>query len=259
DGAETARSQISKAKITDAPANRDVTPLANVLHNLRSAERDAVRTAEHFAPPPKAIRATALPRVEQESVIQSPGDSGASAEADLSAQFMSPEEIGAKASAKDIVETSVFAPPRVMPGVAFVVQAYMHVPAEMFKVLGMANRFDKKANRVATRSLNKRIARGARIEIFLDCPSLLIDEPVRTIVWNGATECVHFHVKTKHGTASIIEANFYINIGGITVGDIAFELQVSTEVGNMSTQAAANTRATRYEHAFISYSRRDFD
>jgi hypothetical protein len=179
---------------------------------------------------------------------------------------MAPEDFEPDSAAptgltKDDVEASIFAPPRVAPGTRFTVQAYVHVLADRPKVFRTAHAFDKRANRVSARSLTKRIARGATIELFLDCPSLLIDEPFRTIIWKGVPERTLFQVKeASHGIASTIEATLYISVNGITVGDIAFAIQASADGDqNELDDTPTNSQATRYEQAFISYSRRDFD
>jgi uncharacterized protein YndB with AHSA1/START domain len=167
---------------------------------------------------------------------------------------MEPE--GSDSPATDDVETSVFAPPRVAPRAAFLVQAHLHVRSDTSRVFRKAHELDKSANRLAFRSLTKRIARGATVELCLDCPSLLIDEPYRTVTWNGAAEQVSFQVE-EAGKSSTIEAVLYVSVGGIPVGDIAFTLQVSDTARPAADRAPA--QATRYEQAFISYSRRDFD
>lgn len=163
----------------------------------------------------------------------------------------------AGSAAGENVDTSVFAPPRVAPGARFAVQVHLHARSDTAAVFRKAHERDKAANRLAFRSLTKRIARGATVELCLDCPSLLIDEPYRTITWSGTPEHVSFQVEEAGKGASTVEAMLYVSIGGIPVGDIAFTLQVS----GVEQQAAdrAPAQATRYEQAFISYSRRDFD
>ena len=157
----------------------------------------------------------------------------------------------------DDVETSVFAPPRVAPRTAFAVQAHLHLRSDTSRVFRRAQELDKTANRLAFRSLTKRIARGATVELCLDCPSLAIDEPYKTVTWNGVPERVAFQVEEVGNGSSRIEAMLYVSVDGIPVGDIAFTLQVAGT--GQEAAARASAQATRYEQAFISYSRRDFD
>jgi hypothetical protein len=109
-----------------------------------------------------------------------------------------------------------------------------------------ANEIDDKANRLSFRSLTKPIARGAT------------EEPFKTIVWKGAPEHVVFQVEVPAQDApSSAEAVLYVSVGGVPVGDIEFVVRVAAIEQQAADEAVG--RATRYERAFISYSRRDRD
>jgi TIR domain len=167
-------------------------------------------------------------------------------------------EAGPTGQTEDDVEASVFAPARVAPGTQFTVQAYLHVLTDAAKVFGEASKFDKGANLLAAQTLTKRIMRSASVELFLASTLLLINAPFRTITWNGAPRRVAFDVEgLGQRTGDTIEAALYISVGGIPVGDIEFKVRVGHPRDR--TEGAAEPQAIRYEKAFISYARPDFD
>lgn len=178
----------------------------------------------------------------------------------------------------DKVDCSIFAPPRIAPGRTFLIQALLHRKEDLVAAARKAAQIDRGANKLGAETLEAEIVRGASIDLFLDCPRLVIEQPTATLTWNGGPERAVFIVQLGDDTAAgAIEATAFLSIDGMAIGEIRFRLQaVSAELtvpggasGFMGQGAApgglADTPqltghiARRYRTAFISYARSDFE
>ena len=159
----------------------------------------------------------------------------------------------------DVVNCSVFAPPRVARGAKFMVQAHLHVSKDFVKVAREADRIDATANRLGYKQLPLPVPRGANVELFLEFDEdLIIGQPFRQLKWQGAPAKEVFEVEVPANLVSeSIKGHLTVAVDTVPVGDIEFKLHVTTSA-NVNTDEAAETRALRYENAFISYSRKDF-
>ena len=159
----------------------------------------------------------------------------------------------------DIVNCSVFAPPRVARGAKFTVQAHLHVSKDFVKVAREADRIDATANRLGYKQLPLPVPQGAHVELFLEFDKdLIIGQPFRQLKWQGAPAKEVFEVEVPANLVSeSIKGLLTLAVDNVPVGDIEFKLHVTTSA-NVSTEEAAETHALKYENAFISYSRKDF-
>jgi TIR domain len=175
-------------------------------------------------------------------------------------------------SAHDVVDCSVFAPPRVAAGERIKVQAHLHLAEQFAKVRRAAAEIDRRANLQGAKSLLQPLARGVEVELYLACPGLIIDAPLQQVKWEGAPTHVLFNVEAPAGLApDPINAAVYLSIDGIPIGDVAFRVYVASTQpadsedaavpvpADLATATAARTRGTSYGCAFVSYARKDFD
>jgi hypothetical protein len=159
----------------------------------------------------------------------------------------------------DIVNCSVFAPPRVARGAKFTVQAHLHVPRDIMKVVREAIRIDATANRLGDKQLPLPVPRGANVELFLEFDKdLIIRQALHELTWQGAPAKVEFEVEVPANlVAESFKGRLTLEVDRIPVGDIEFKLHVTT-AENVSTGEAAETYVLKYNNAFVSYSRKDF-
>ena len=175
-------------------------------------------------------------------------------------------------SALDVVDCSVFAPPRIAAGERFKVQAHLHLAEQVAKVRRAAAEIDRRANLQGAKSLLKALARGVEVELYLACPGLIVEAPLQKVKWEGEPAHVLFNVEAPAGLApDPINAAVYLSIDGIPVGDVAFRIYVASVQpadsedaavpvpADLATATAARTRGTSYGCAFVSYARKDFD
>lgn len=166
---------------------------------------------------------------------------------------------------RDNVECSVFAKPNFYKGRQLAIRAYLHVADDAARVARLAVDEDKSANRLARQSLFCEIARGALVDIFLDCPGLAITQPLQTIHWEGMPERVVFLAAVPAQIQEqTLNCRLFISVNDIPVGDITFKLYAATEKPEPTTfmpMGGSNvpTVAHAYSSAFISYSRKDFE
>jgi hypothetical protein len=175
-------------------------------------------------------------------------------------------------AAHDVVDCSVFAPPRIAAGERFKVQAHLHLAEQVAKVRRAAAEIDRRANLQGSKSLLRALARGVKVELYLACPGLIVDEPLQTVKWEGEPTHVLFNVEAPAGLApDPINAAVYLSLDGIPIGDVAFRIYVAGAEAadsedaavpvpaDLATATAARTRGTSYGCAFVSYARKDFD
>jgi hypothetical protein len=159
----------------------------------------------------------------------------------------------------DIVNCSLFAPPRVAPGAKFTVQAYLHVCKDFVKVTRAAAQIDARANRLGYKQLPLPVPRGADVQLFLEFDQdLIIGQPFRQLQWQGAPAKEVFEVEVPANLASEpVKGILTFGVNNVPVGDIEFKLHVST-TADVSTEEPVETHVLKYANVFISYSRKDF-
>lgn len=158
----------------------------------------------------------------------------------------------------DVVDCSVFAAPKVVPGSTTLVQVFVHLPDQASQAAAEAAEFDEDAVRRGVRTLEAPIARGEKLVFDLTMPGLEVVEPVRSLVWTGRPAAVQFAVdvpgdlrppRTSVGTVGVSR-------DGVTLGTLLFKMQV-VEQADESGWRMAGDDATRFTRAFVSYSSAD--
>lgn len=156
--------------------------------------------------------------------------------------------------------STVFAPPAVEPGDNFFVQVFAHLPDEETAVQALAREFDDAAQRRGFTALDSRIVEGERLMFDLAMPGLVIDNPVRYLVWMSRPQSVQFGVtvpaeappRTVIGTVTISRDH-------TPIGMIKFKLAV-LQPGDTRpnvTSEPVGGAIHRFRKAFISYASHD--
>ncbi|MFZ2079488.1 MAG: toll/interleukin-1 receptor domain-containing protein [Xanthobacteraceae bacterium] len=174
----------------------------------------------------------------------------------------------------DTVNCSVFAPRHVAARCKFTVQAYLHLLEDYDTVEREAEAIDATATPRAFKTLSRPIARGALVDLLLFSDDLTITAPKRRqIRWEGRPAQELFEAEAPADlTSDTAEAVLHVHVDGIPVGHIEFKVYIEPDVpisdrpsGRMSAASSpaeqhAETRATSYRKAFVSYARRaDFE
>jgi uncharacterized membrane protein len=162
--------------------------------------------------------------------------------------------------AGDRLAATVFAPADVERGEQFIVQVFAHLPEHHGQVAAMARRFDPGAEWRTTGGLYETVVEGDRLAFELLLPGMLVDNPVRWLVWSGRPEAVQF--------GAMIPANFphravlgtvIVSRNWVPIGHLNFKVDVC-EPGSLPDPASRRwprRGMQRYSRAFISYASRD--
>ncbi len=173
-----------------------------------------------------------------------------------------PEGIPAPAVPEEIldeVNTSVYAPRQAVPGDAFLVQVFAHVPNEDPNVLKTAAiAADPSAHALGAQSLEQEITRGSTLSFTLIMDGLTIDKSTQTRLWKGRTLRVQFGVtvppdaqpRSMFGTVVICE-------NGEPVGDFRFAFKILASAAPAPEAPVVLEPVTRYQNSFISYAHKD--
>ena len=159
----------------------------------------------------------------------------------------------------DRVECSVFAPPVVLLGSPFLVQAFAHISIRTREAVQRAKEFDATATRRAIKTLESSVPRGTKLHFRLTMPGLRVDDPVQSMVWTGATESVQFGVSVpqQYRPGNVV-GTLTVSQDWIPIGHIKFTLTVTAGPKHpLQSASAVGNAARRYEMAFISYASED--
>jgi hypothetical protein len=94
--------------------------------------------------------------------------------------------------ARDAVNCTIFGPPEACVGDSILVQVYAHIPDRAQEARSLAHEFDTDARRRGFTSLGTEIRRGTELTFEMTMNSVVIDEPVQQLVWQGYTQGVSF-------------------------------------------------------------------
>ncbi|MCU0275397.1 MAG: pilus assembly protein PilM [Acidobacteria bacterium] len=176
-----------------------------------------------------------------------------------------PEQDNAPKAAKlrpgrqDTVNCSVFAPTGLNAGSVMMVQVFAHLVEQADLVERLALDFDDEARRRGAKTLEGKVAPGARLGFQLFAPGLLVDPPWQTLVWQGKPEAVQFGVQApadiQPGT---VLASLLVSVDSVPVGHIKFKVDV-LRPGAAAAARKQLGRARHYTMAFTSYASRDRD
>ena len=163
-------------------------------------------------------------------------------------------------AAGDRLSTSVFAPPAVEPGAIFLVQVFAHLPDQEAWVATLAGEFDETAQRRATVGLEPGVIESERLSFELLLPGLHVDDPVRSMVWNGRPQAVQFGVSvpTSFGPQAVI-GTVTISRDLVPIGHLKFKVTVRDPGDTPSpvAKSAPTHGMHHYRKAFISYAAAD--
>jgi hypothetical protein len=125
----------------------------------------------------------------------------------------------------------------------------------------IAKEADPETARRAATTLSTEIARNSRLTFTLKIPRLVIDEPVKEIIWRGRMASVQFSVTAPKKLAVNLAkaqrplpvvATISVSQDDIMIGQTMFILQIERTVSKPNYPQVTG-EATRYQTAFISY------
>lgn len=157
----------------------------------------------------------------------------------------------------DCVNCSVFAPPFVSPGGSIMIQVFAHFHELYEEVYLQAREYDEEAKKRGSKSLASKIIRGSELMFDLVIPTLQINNPVESLIWNGHSESVQFvvQVPVNHLEQNII-GTLTVSQNSIPIGHIHFKLSITKDKKTFE-QENIGEEAKRYNRAFISYASED--
>jgi hypothetical protein len=168
--------------------------------------------------------------------------------------------------ASDDVACTVFAPSTVAPRETFLVQAFIHFPDRTDDARAVATEMDEAAERRVYHSLEAPVAWGQRLHFELHAPSLIIDDPVATLVWRERTEAVQFGVHVPLEASGTVILTLIVSLDAAPLGHVKFKVAVvGVPTARLLAEPAASVPepqgqvARRYHAAFISYASKDRD
>ena len=159
--------------------------------------------------------------------------------------------------ANELVEASAFAPLAARSGGQLLVQVFLHTLAEFAAAAALARKADPNARRRGIMTLATEIARGQRVDIFIEAPGLAVDTPAQNLIWQGQPRACQFLLRLSRKIAAgprVVTARLAVD--GVPLGTLRFTLEISrTEVSTAMTMRGDGAR--RYRYAFLSYAAAD--
>jgi uncharacterized protein YjbI with pentapeptide repeats len=173
---------------------------------------------------------------------------------------------------------SVFAPACVELGAAIEIQVVLHWHKEILHVVRAAMKANPSARRRGYQALGARLEHGQTVTVYLECPDLLVAEPIRSTRWEGRVRAIAFPAEVISGTKkAALQGVAHVCVDEIPIGEVPFDLTViapaALAAGNVDHCAMAfanvagirdpqpvvpvSKEARRYRKAFLSYSRKD--
>jgi hypothetical protein len=156
----------------------------------------------------------------------------------------------------DLVDVSVFAPPRAKPASSIMVQVMLHMAGDLQDAQERAKLIDDAAVLRGNTTLEVLLPRGAKAIVMLSDPALEIVQPVQTITWRGRLGVANFVVKLPPSGDIDLFPTVHVSVDGAVVGEVTFKLSLSAA----ATPAAYSRRETtprKYRRVFFSYSSLD--
>ncbi|GBF26035.1 hypothetical protein MnTg02_01071 [bacterium MnTg02] len=159
----------------------------------------------------------------------------------------------------DDVDCTVFAPPAAPPGATVLVQVFLHIPEQSQRAQQLATTFDDTAKPRMFQSLDLKIKRGAKVDVFLDCQDLHVEMRSQQLTWRGRPEACNFlvtfpDVQSARDFFPVIQ----LSLDGTPIGRIQFKLSAVPQLAtNTINVAPCGEKAGRYRYAFLSYASKD--
>jgi hypothetical protein len=158
--------------------------------------------------------------------------------------------------AADLVDCTVFAPPRATPKETVFVQVFVHAIEQAAQAARTALRFDAATRRRAVRSLASPIPTDCRLTFELLMPTARVDDPVQSLVWRGRPESVQF-AATLPGWAGAHVGTVVVRRDMNPLGHVKFKLDADASSRAGSRPVPVGDLAHRYRRAFLSYASED--
>lgn len=159
----------------------------------------------------------------------------------------------------DVVSCTVFSPPSVTPGAAFLVQVFAHLPDDVGEAAQLAKEAVREAEKLGSKTLDSEVERESKLRFDLSLPSLAVDEPSQDLIWRGRPEAVQFGVAVAptHTPGNVI-GTVRVSQDGVPFGHVKFQLTVAArEAAAPAPQPQPTRDWVRYQKAFISYASKD--
>lgn len=162
------------------------------------------------------------------------------------------------AASIDPVDCTVFSPPTVCLGDAFLVQVVVHTPSQSSEASALASEFDEDSRRRGYTSLRTHMERGSRLRFHLMMSGLQVEEPLRVLIWQGRPASVQFHVAvpSSHSEQAVI-GTVIVTEEGVPQGRITFKVKVTSKSTSSLPLPSPTGRAKVFEVFFISYASED--
>jgi hypothetical protein len=156
------------------------------------------------------------------------------------------------------VDAAVFCPPSVARKSVFMVQAFLYPPGTEAAVERQAVRADPAAGRRGVYSFPLNLARGTRVDMHLEVPTLTVAEPDAVIVWRGRPTPAQFEVGVPGGVKGLNAiARVRFAIDGVPAGTLRFQVALAAAGFSAERAVRHELQAVRYRRAFVSYASPD--
>jgi hypothetical protein len=156
----------------------------------------------------------------------------------------------------DLVDCTVFAPPRAVRGTTFSVQVYVHLLDH-----ALAGGPPGGGGGPAVKSLATPVPRGSILHFDLSIAPLAVEDGVEWRVWRSRPEVVQFSVRVPSGVPlGPVEGTLAVSQSSVPIGHVRFQVSVSAEgqgVDDAPDPEPTGSDARRYRTAFVSYARVD--
>ncbi len=163
----------------------------------------------------------------------------------------------ATAAEADIVDVSVFAPPKAQPDTTIMIQVMLHLLGDLDAATDRATLADDAAALRVSTTLDVLVPRGAKATVMLIEPRLEITQPVQSIVWRGRLGVANFIVKVPRTAYGDLFPTVHVAIDAAMVGQLRFKLGIAGSVSAPGPNALQPASPRRYQRAFFSYSSQD--
>jgi hypothetical protein len=156
-----------------------------------------------------------------------------------------------------VLEASAFGPKSIKPGGEGLLQIFLHGLDQSEAATAFAMAADPDTSRRAITTLVTEVPIGQRIDVVLEAPGLVIEQPSQFLVWRGQARACQFEVVVPEQHAlGDVTLRATISCGGVPVGWLRFKLRIE-RTGPIAKNEMQGVGSHRYKRAFLSYSSAD--
>jgi hypothetical protein len=231
-------------------SNAKASLLASLLREMRvpGSAADAQALIAALGDADKNVRASAAKALSE---------MGTAAVAAVRQSAEAAETMNPVAPDAEPVDAAVFCPREVVKDSVFLLQVFLYPPGAEVKVDDQARQMDAIADRRGTYSLPLDLPPNTRLDLRLEVPNLIVNEPDAVLIWHGRPTAAQFEVTapaTAPGTEAIGRIRFAV--AGVPAGTLRFKIALA-RTGSVERGALREAEAVRYRRAFVSYSIQD--